>query len=149
VEEDEVELPSLDLVRAEVDRLIADQERRSDGYDALAGLLVAFGGALVGLADNDGLLVVLAKVVSAVAVGAAMAALLVGVVRRPSPRRLRDGYLRRDARRTAAALLDSKIWLYEKDETQLDLKLARLRVGLACTVTGVALYLSNALLMSR
>lgn len=141
--EHDADLPSLGQVQTEVDRLVAEQERRADAYDTLSSLLVGFCAALIGLSGNDGLLVVCAKVASTASAGAAMAALVVRATRRARPRALRDRYLRASPSTTAIVLLDSKIWLYEQDERQLEHKLARIRVALGSLAVGVLLFLTS------
>jgi hypothetical protein len=138
------DLPSLELVATEVDRLVDEQERRSDRYDTVAGLLVGFCAALIGLSGDVGLLGAAAKVASAASAGASLAALVVRVQRRPRPRALRR-YGSEPLSLTRVVLLDSKVWQYEQDEVRLELKLTRLRVSLACLGIGVAFSLASAL----
>ncbi|HCB07006.1 MAG TPA: hypothetical protein PLZ93_25940 [Nocardioides sp.] len=139
---DDDSLPSLGLVTAEVDRLVAEQERRAERYDTIAGLLVAFCAALIGLSDDPSLFGAAAALACMASTAASMASLVVRVSLRPSPRSLRR-YGEQPRSWTGTRLLDLKIWVYERDEALLAQKAARLRVALSCVAIGVGFSLTG------
>lgn len=133
---------SFTAIRDEVDRLIAEQGKRADNFDTKAGLLLGFCGVIVGFSPGDGgVLSVLAKVVAALAAGASVGALMPRVSGSVAPRYLREHYLHREGGHTRLRLLDTKILLYESDESRLSSKVSRLRAAVSLLVVAVLLLL--------
>ena len=94
------------------------------------GLILGFGGVLIGLApDNPTFFQLLGQVVAAVAAAVAGSALWPRVASAVGPRALRDRYLSTDATTTKLRLLDKRIWLFEQDEKRLEDKVARLKAA--------------------
>lgn len=117
------ELPSLDAVRAELDALLAEQERRGAAFDSRAGLILGFGAVLISLSPNDPtLLLLIGQALAAIAAGLAVWSLRPRVAGAISPRQLRDRYLTRELDETKLAVLDTRIDLYERDEARLETK---------------------------
>jgi hypothetical protein len=134
------ELPSLDVIRAELDLRLAEQERRGAAFDGRATLVVGSGGALIGLVPDDPtLLQLLAQLVSAAAIAAGVWALMPRVAAGIGPQQLRDRYLTRQPEETKLSLLDTRIYLYERDETRLHTKVVRFKWGIG--LLGVAVLL--------
>lgn len=120
--------PSLDVIRAELDLRLAEQERRGTAFDTRAGLILAFGGVLIGLsAQHPSALQLLGQVAAAAAAGVAGWSLWPRVSGAVGPRALRNRYLTTPPEATKLALLDTRIFLYEQDEQRLESKVTRLR----------------------
>jgi hypothetical protein len=134
-------LPSLSLLSQQVREELGAQERRGDGLDTKAGIVLGFAGIVVGVTIDK-----LEGPIATVGTGlAAVAALLavVAFVPRSFPslavRPLRDSYLTTDEDFTRLRLLDTQIAMYQRTERLLTLK-ARL-VTVAAAVLGVAVVL--------
>lgn len=75
-------LPSLDVIRAELDLRLAEQERRGTAFDGRATLVVGSGAALIGLVPDDPMLLqLLAQLVAAAAIAAGVWALMPSSIR--------------------------------------------------------------------
>ncbi len=139
-------LPSLDVVRTELDALLAEQERRGTAFDGRASLILGFGGILIGLSPEDpGLPLLLAQVVAAIAAGLAGWSLWPRVAGAIGPRQLRNRYLTRELDQTKLALLDTRIDIYEKDEARLETKVGRLRLATWALSLAVLLILAGSI----
>jgi hypothetical protein len=113
-------LPSLAVVRAELDLEQGSKKRRSASLDSKAGLLLAAAGVLVGLnaTVNPWLDVVvhgLAALAAAVAVSS-MWPRLAGTV---SPLQLRRHYVHLPEAHTRLVVLDTRLALHQADEDRL------------------------------
>lgn len=125
---DEPLLPSLDVVRAELDREQESHERRAAQVDTKAGLILAAAGVVVAFrATQPTLLGVLAQVAAAVAGGLAIWAFLPRVAGTLSPLTLRNSYIHRPERVTKLVVLDTRLTIHADDEQQLKSKAKRLK----------------------
>lgn len=132
--------PSLMLVRDELDLLIAEQERRGASLDTKAGLLIGFGGVLVGVAPRDtGGWQLIGQIVVLLSIGVGLYAIFPRISGGLSPRALRDRYLMADPATTRLSVLDTRIWMFEEDENRLRRKLLRMRIAVWTLVAGVVL----------
>jgi hypothetical protein len=133
-------------VRTEVDRLVAEQTRRADNFDTKAGLLLGFCGVLIGFSSGDAtVLLLLAKLSAAAAASFAVWALMPRISGGVKPRYLRETYLNEAESTTNLRLLDTRIWLYELDESRLTDKVKRLRIAVALLAIAVLLLLTASL----
>jgi hypothetical protein len=136
-----MQLPSLSLLSQQVSEELAAQERRADGLDTKAGILLGFAGVVVGV-TVDKLHGIIATVGTSLAALAALVAVLAFTPRlfpTLALRQLRDSYLTRDEDFTRLRLLDTQIAMYQRTERLLTWK-GRL-VTLAAVVLGVAVLL--------
>lgn len=143
-------LPSLEVVRAELDREQESHERRAAGVDTKAGLILAAAGVVVGLqAMQATLFGILAQVAAAVAGGLAVLAFLPRVAGTLSPLSLRNAYLHRPEDLTKLVALDTRLVIHADDEQQLKKKAEWLRravygLGLAIVLAVLGSILSYA-----
>lgn len=134
-------LPSLDAVRAELDGLLAEQERRAVAFDNRAGLILGFGGALIGLTAADpSVMRLCAQIAAAAAAGLAGWSLWPRVSATIDPLDLRNRYLTTELKQTKLTILDTRIRIYKLDEERLEDKVARLRWA-ACLLASSVLFL--------
>lgn len=140
------EYPSLDLVRAELDKKTADQDSRGASFDTKAGWLLGLGGILIGLAPHLGLFGLLGIIAAAVGAALAVWAMLPRVSAGVRPRALRDKYLTSDPAEAKLKLLDTRIWLYERDEERLVKKVHRIRWAVVVLAVAVVLLLIGSIL---
>ena len=134
-------LPSLDVVRSELDREQDSYERRAAQFDTRAGLILAASGVVVGFrATQPTLLGVLAQVAAAVAGGFAVLAFLPRVAGILSPMALREAYIHRPEEVTKLVVLDTRLTIHADDLQQLRKKVHRLR--LAVYSLGIAVVLA-------
>lgn len=120
---DETEYASLEVIRAELDLRLTEQDRRGAAFDNRAGIVVGFSGALIGLSAPASNWVNLAAmsvaVVAAFAAARSMWPRLGGAI---DPRIMRNTYLTTEPRETRLRLLDTRILLFEQDQARLELK---------------------------
>ncbi|MGH3383834.1 MAG: hypothetical protein ACRDO1_04590 [Nocardioidaceae bacterium] len=134
--------PSLEVISRELELQRAEQERRSTGFDTKAGLLLGFGGVLVGLSpETPNVLQIGGQVFAVAAAIAAVWAIFPRVSGAVSPRGLREGYLTTPTETTQLRLLDTRIVLYEQDNDRMAEKVFRLRVALCLLLVAVLLLL--------
>lgn len=140
-------LPSLDVVRSELDREQESHERRAGQVDTKAGLILAASGIVVALpADEPALLSVLAQVAAAVAGGLAVFAFLPRVAGTLSPLELRKRYVHRPEQVTKLVVLDTRLIVHADDERQLKTKADRLKLAVTSLGLAVALALAGSIL---
>ena len=141
--------PSIGLVRRELDRQVHEQGARGVSFDTKAGLLLAFGAALIGSAPDDPNLVrIISLLFAASALVAAVAAMFPRVGASIGPAELRNKYLMEPPEETELALLDTRIFLYEKDEGRLNSKVFRMKVTVVLLVISVFFLLGATLVGS-
>ena len=138
--------PSLDVIRTELDIRLTEQERRGGAFDNRAGLVLAFGGVLIGLSpESPTVWHILGQVAAAIAAAIAGSALWPRVSGSVGPRQLRANYLMHDPEHTKLRLLDTRIWLYERDEERLETKVARLKIAVLVLASSVPLMLMGSI----
>lgn len=141
--------PSIGLVRRELDRQVLEQGARGASFDTKAGLLLAFGAALIGSApDHPDFVRIISMLFAASALVAAVAAMFPRVGASIGPAELRNKYLMEAPEDTDLALLDTRIFLYEKDEGRLNSKVFRMKISVALLVTSVFFLLGATLVGS-
>jgi hypothetical protein len=134
-------LPSLDIVRAELDREQESYERRAGQVDTKAGLILAAAGVVVALqATQPTLPGILAQGAAAGAGVLAVLAFLPRVAGTLSPLRLRNDYIHQPEQVTKLVVLDTRLTIHADDEQQLKTKASRLRR--AIVVLGLAVGLA-------
>jgi hypothetical protein len=148
VEDSDPPLPSLALVRAEVDRHVTEAERAGSEVDGRAGLIVGFGGVFIGLSrDLQNPLEAGAVLVAGLAVVAAVIALwprsVAGAVH---ARAVRDRYLRAPADTTARDVLDARISSLGLEEERLDRKTAWAKFSVVAIAVSAVLMLAGSIL---
>jgi uncharacterized membrane protein YhaH (DUF805 family) len=136
-----VQLPSLSLISQQVREDMAAQERRGDGLDTKAGIVLGFAGVVVGVTIDklEGAITTVGTALTALAALLAVVAFVPRSFPSLAVRRLRDSYLTTDEDVTRLRLLDTQIAMYQRTERLLTLK-GRL-VTLAAVVLGVAVLL--------
>ncbi len=140
-------LPSLDFVRAELDREQDSHERRAAQVDTKAGLILAAAGVVVAFrAAQPTLLGVLAQVAAAAAGGLAILAFLPRVAGTVSPLTLRNKYIQRPEQVTKLVVLDTRLTVHADDEEQLKIKAGRLKRAVISLGVAVALALLGSIL---
>jgi hypothetical protein len=140
------EPPSLDVIRAELDERLADQDRKGTAFDGRAGLILGFGGVLIGLAPDDpSLLQLFGQIAAALAAGAAGWALWFRVSSALAVRPLRERYLMHEPKHTKLRVLDTRIMLYEQDEERLESKVRRLKLAVGLLAVAVVLMLAGSI----
>lgn len=140
-------LPSLDFVRAELDREQESHERRASQVDTKAGLILAAAGVVVAFrAAQPTLLGVLAQVAAAVAGGLAILAFLPRVAGTVSPLELRTRYVQRPEHVTKLVVLDTRLSIHADDEQQLKVKAKQLRRAVITLGVAVALAVLGSIL---
>ena len=144
--------PSIHLVRQELDRQVAGQESRGGNFDTKSGLLLAFGGALIGLTQGGALIgltqgsssvfhyasLLFASVAGFTAVWAMFPRIGTAI----KPASLRERYLMEDPCETELTLLDTRIVLYEQDEERLSAKVFRMKVTVVLLAISVFLMVA-------
>jgi len=139
-------MPSLDVIRAELDIRLGEQERRGSAFDSRAGLVLGFGGVLIGLSpDHPELLQLLGQGMAAVAAAVAGWSLWPRVSGAVGPRALRERYLMQEPELTKLRLLDTRIHLYEEDEHRLEAKVRRLTLAVSVLGFSVLLMLGGSI----
>jgi hypothetical protein len=138
-------LPSLDVVREELEAERTALEKRSDGADTRAGIVLGFSGVMAGIAVNSKS----GWAVPGLLVGVAAAVLAVRVVwprtqTTIDPRALRGRYLAAPELRTKQAVLDTRIVDYEFNRDQVATKIKRLKAAYAALAAAVVLTLLGA-----
>lgn len=140
-------LPSLDFVRAELDREQDSHERRASQVDTKAGLILAAAGVVVAFrAAQPTLLGVLAQVAAAVAGGLAILAFLPRVAGTVSPLALRKRYIHQPEHVTKLVVLDTRLSVHADDEQQLKTKAKQLRRAVLALGMAVALAVLGSIL---
>lgn len=140
-------LPSLDVVRRELDLEQQSHERRAGQVDTKAGLILAASGVVVALrASRPSLLGLLTQVAAAVAGGLAVFAFLPRVAGTLSPLELRKRYLHRPEHVTQLVVLDTRLSIHTDDEQQLKTKARRLKAAVLSLAVAVALALLGSIL---
>lgn len=120
--------PSLEVIRAELDLRLTEQDRRGAAFDSRAGIVIGSAGALIGLtAPPSNWVNLLAMLVAAGAVFAAAWAIWPRVAGAIDPRTVRNTYLTTDKEETQLRLLDTRIVLFEKDQARLEDKGRRVK----------------------
>ena len=143
---DSQKLTSLDVVRAELDSLLEQQERRGVSFDNRAGMVLGFGGVLISLSGTQPTaLQLLAQVSAAVAAAFSALALWPRIGADVDPRRLRDRYLAEQLPTSKLAILDTRIDIFERDETRLQLKISQLTRSVYALGSSVLLLLLSAI----
>ncbi len=143
---DEPLLPSLDVVRSELDREQESHERRAAQVDTKAGVILAAAGVVVAFRSTQPtLLGVLAQVAAALAGGLAIWAFLPRVAGTLSPLTLRNSYIHRPERVTKLVVLDTRLTIHADDEQQLKSKAKRLKWAVLSLGAAVALALSGSI----
>lgn len=126
------DVPSLDVVEAELNRSEDSYRDRANSIDTKAGLLLSAAGVLVALVGTSpavaGLIGQIAALVSG---GFAVGALYPRVDKSVGPAQLRDRYLRLDPTITRLVLLNTRIDLYAADEHRLIIKGRRVKLAAA------------------
>jgi hypothetical protein len=146
-EADDPLLPSLDFVRAELDREQESHERRASQVDTKAGLILAAAGVVVAFrAAQPTLVGVLAQVAAAVAGGLAILAFLPRVAGTVSPLELRKRYIHRPKQVTKLVVLDTRLEVHADDEQQLKIKAKHLRRAVLTLGVAVALAVLGSIL---
>jgi hypothetical protein len=113
-------LPSLAVVRAELDLEQGSNERRSAGLDAKAGLLLAAAGVLVGLnSTRNPWINVAVHALAAVAAAVAVSSMWPRLAGTVSPLELRRSYIHLPEAHTQLVVLDTRLALHEADESRL------------------------------
>lgn len=126
------QMPSLGIIRDELNLRLSEQEHRATAFDGRAGLMLGFAGILVGLAaDSPNIWQLIAQIIAVAAAGFAGWALWFRVSGAVGVRQLRERYLMEDAEYTRLKLLDTRIWLYEQDEKRLESKVFRMKWAVA------------------
>lgn len=139
-----VALPSLDIVRAEVDAVIAEQDRRGSSFDSKAGFLLGISGVLIGLASRHAdALRIAGQLAAAVAAAAAIAAMVARTTAGLDLRAIRNGYLTTEVVVAKQRLLDTRIHLYERDEERLSRKVRWIKVSVMLLAVAVALLVTG------
>lgn len=141
-------LPSLGIVRRELDLEVASQERRGSSLDSKAGLVLVAAGVLVGVVPSRELtaLEVTAQLLALFAGGGALWAAFPRVSASIEPRRLRDRYIAVDPERANLRILDTRIHLFERDEGRLRQKLQGIRFA-ALALFAAVLALATAAIL--
>jgi len=131
-------MPSLEIVRHELDLEVASQERRGSGLDTKAGLVLVAAGVFVGIVPSRDLtaLEVAAQLLALLAGGGALWAAFPRISASIEPRGLRDRYLTADPDHSKRRILDTRIHLFERDERRLRQKLQRMRFVVAHALRG-------------
>jgi hypothetical protein len=115
--------PSLDLIRTELDLRLADQARKAATFDTRAGVVLGFGGVLIGLVGEDPTIFqLLGQIVAALAAGVAGVSMRYRVSGSMNIRAVRDRYLNQEPEVTRLRLLDTRIVLLEQDEVRFESK---------------------------
>lgn len=140
-EPDEPLLPSLDFVRAELDREQESHERRAAQVDTKAGLILAAAGVVVFRAPQPTLFGVLAQAAAAVAGVLAILAFLPRVAGTVSPTALRSKYIQQPEQVTKLVVLDTRLAIHADDEKQLRVKAKRMKQAVISLGVAVALAL--------
>lgn len=134
-------LPSIDVIRSELDREQESYERRASSVDTKAGLILAAAGVVVSFrATQPTLPGICAQVVAGVAGGLAVLAFLPRVAGTLSPMALRNAYVHRPEETTKLVILDTRLTIHADDERQLKRKASYLRA--AVCVLGIAVMLA-------
>jgi hypothetical protein len=135
--------PSIHLVRRELERQVAEQESRGTNFDTKSGLLLALGGALIGLTqDSSSAYHIASLLFASAAVLAAVSAMFPRIATAIKPGSLRDRYLMGDPAETELTLLDTRIFLYEQDEERLSAKVLRMKVTVILLAISVFLMVA-------
>ncbi|MBO9522017.1 MAG: hypothetical protein J7518_10815 [Nocardioidaceae bacterium] len=139
--------PSLTIVRAEVDRHVAEAERAGSEVDSRAGLIVGFGGVFIGLSrELQNLLQAAAVVVAGLAVLAAVVALWPrSVAEAVGARTVRDRYLAAPADVTTRDLLDARIFFLDLEEKRLNRKTAWAKFSVVAIAVSAVLMLAGSI----
>ncbi len=132
----DLDLPSLDVIRAELDREQESHERRAGQVDTKAGLLLAASGLVAFRNSQNAPLGLAAQLLAAVAGALAVWAFLPRVAGTLSPLTLRNTYIHRPEQTTKLVVLDTRLLIHADDEQQLHSKSRRLTA--AVLVLGIA-----------
>ncbi|MCB0908230.1 MAG: hypothetical protein KDB63_14040 [Nocardioidaceae bacterium] len=152
LEEGAPNYPSLEVIRAELDLRLAEQDRRGNAFDSRAGIVIGSAGALIGLtAPPTNWANLIGMLVAVAAAFAAAWAIWPRVANAIDPRTVRNKYLTTDPEETQRTLLDTRIVIFEKDQARLEdkgrrLKWSALILGGAILAVGVGSivdFLSN------
>lgn len=138
--------PSLDVIRAELDKRRQEQSQKAASFDTRAGLVLGFGGVLIGLAPAQTTALHLSgQVAAALAAAVAGWSLTFRVTGSVGPRALRDNYLTKAPEETQLRLLDTRSWLFELDEKRFEAKVERMKWAVWLLALAVALMLAGSI----
>lgn len=134
--------PSLGVVRAELDARLHDQERNAAAFDTRAGIILALGGVLIGLAPTEmtGWHLV-GKIAAAVAAGLAAWSMRLMVGADIDPLQLRNRALMMDPQDAKLEVLDTRIYLFGLDEERFRSKVKKMKWAVYAIAVAVALML--------
>lgn len=136
-------LPTLELIRKQVEAQLDIQLRHMESLDNKAGVALGFSGILAATAEPEGALDALARVTAALAALAAMSSLIPRDFPILKMRAFRDRYLQANQRFISIHLLDTKIRMEEEASMLLSRKAGRLKVALVLLVASVLLSTSD------
>lgn len=141
-------LPSIDVVKNELDREQESYERRASSVDTKAGLILTAAGVVVSFrATQLTLLGILAQVVAALAGALAVLAFLPRVAGTLSPLALRNAYVHRPEAVTKLAILDTRLTIHADDERQLKRKASYVRAAVVALGVSVVLAVLGSIVM--
>lgn len=139
-------IPSIDIVRRELDRQAAQQATRSSSFDARAGLIVGFSGVSIGIATKPpNLLEGIGLCVAAVAAVAGVWSIFPRLGQGLIPRQYRNLLIAIPQHEAELQMLDTRIRVYELDEIALNTKVMRMRVAFVALAAATALLVAGSI----